>query len=245
MQFLGYARADGGVGVRNHLLVLSMGGLTGPAARRVGAVLRHARVVALPFDGGLIGEDKACYARAALGLARNPNVGATILLGDNPSSLEGVAAGLAVAGRPHVTLSMGDCGNDALTLCERAVREGARFLRLLSGQRRAPAPVSALTLGLECGRSDPSSGLVANPLIGAIADRLTDAGGTVILGETTEWLGAEHLLCRPCRLVRASRYPAPSPPRSSAREAMAVAAGVGHARHQSHPHQHRLRPLHH
>ena len=64
----------------------------------------------------------------------------------------------------------------------------------MSKCRRQKVPVSKLSIGLECGRSDPSSGLIANPLMGMIADKLIDLGGIAIIGETIEWLGAEHLL---------------------------------------------------
>ena len=57
--FLGYARANGSAGVRNHLLVLSVAGLTGPAARRVAQALPGARLVTMPYGGGLIGDDHA------------------------------------------------------------------------------------------------------------------------------------------------------------------------------------------
>jgi altronate dehydratase large subunit len=67
-------------------------------------------------------------------------------------------------------------------------------MHALSRSRREAVPISELFVGLECGRSDPSSGLVSNPLLGLIADRLVDAGASAVLGETTEWLGAEHLL---------------------------------------------------
>ena len=56
--------------------------------------------------------------------------------------------------------------------------------------------ITILSIGLECGRSDPSSGLVANPLMGMIADKLINIGGSAVIGETIEWLGAEHLLKR-------------------------------------------------
>lgn len=55
-------------------------------------------------------------------------------------------------------------------------------------------PASLLRLGIECGHSDATSGLGANPLAGMVADRLMDAGGVVVFGETMEWLGAEHTL---------------------------------------------------
>jgi altronate dehydratase large subunit len=78
-----------------------------------------------------------------------------------------------------------------LTLHDRALRAAADLVHALARQRRARLPAAELLLGLECGRSDPSSGLVANPLVGALVDRLVDAGGAAIFGETTEWIGAE------------------------------------------------------
>ncbi len=221
--FQGYLRPDGSVGIRNRLLVLSVGGLTGPACRRIAAGLRDAACVVLPYEAGLIGEDKANHDRAVLGLAAHPNAGAVLLVGDNPEVLSGIATALAARGRRFETLSMDDCGNDTFTLAERGMRAGAGLIHEMSFLRRAPAALSTLCVGLECGRSDPSSGLVANPLVGRVADRLVDAGGTVILGETTEWLGAEHLL------AARARSPAVAEEITAAvrrREETAMAAGV-------------------
>ena len=196
MEFLGYHRADRWVGVRNHLLVLSTGGLTGQTARRIGAALAGAVTVALPYGAGLVGRDRDVHRAAVVGLATHPNVGAALLVGDNPAFMEDAVAAIAAVGRPHAALTLDGCGHDALTMTDRGLRAGARLAREISALQRAPAPVSALGLGLECGRSDPSSGLVANPLLGHVADRLVDAGGWAVIGETLEWLGAEHLLAR-------------------------------------------------
>lgn len=222
-EFLGYHRPDGQVGIRNRLLVLSVGGLTGPAARRIAAMLHDAACAVLPYEAGLIGEDKAIHDRTALGLAANPNLGATLLVGDNPRVLERFAGHLRAIGRAHAAVSMDDCGNDVYEFVSRATRLGAGLAREISRLRRAPAPMSSLCIGLECGRSDPSSGLVANPLVGRIADRVVDAGGTAILGETLEWLGAEHLLAKRARTPDAAAEITAAVKR---RELAAVAAGV-------------------
>lgn len=222
-EFLGYHRPDGRIGVRNHLLILSVGGLTGPTARRIGNALRSACTIVVPYEGGLIGEDKQSYNRTTLGLAASPNVGAVLLVGDNPQSLNEMRVRLTGIGKPHAALSLDECGNDALSLTDRALRIGARLARDLSALRRAPAPISALTIGLKCGRSDPSSGLVANPLIGAVADRIGEAGGSAILGETVEWIGAEHLLLERARSAEVSASIRAAP---AARERAAVDAGV-------------------
>jgi altronate dehydratase large subunit len=198
--FQGYRRADGSVGVRNHLLVLSVGGLTIPTARRIASSIRGAVLVGFPYNAGsLLGDDRATWRRAMFALPLHPNVGAVLLIGDNPPLTAEVAAHVQKAGRPSAALTMDDCNHDAVTLTERGIRAAARLAMAISADRRSSTPLSALSLGLECGRSDPSSGLVSNPLLGRMADRMVDAGGRAVIGETVEWLGAEHLLERRAR----------------------------------------------
>ena len=69
-------------------------------------------------------------------------------------------------------------------------------MKEISNNRREKVSLKNLTIGLECGRSDPSSGIITNPIMGLISDKLVNLGGSVILGETIEWLGAEHLLIK-------------------------------------------------
>ena len=223
LQFLGYLRPDGRVGVRNHLLVLSIGGLTVPTARRIGRAIAGAVTIGMPYGVGVIGKDRLVNRLAIIGLACHPNVGATLLIGDNPPVMAEIVAELTRRGARHAALTLDDCNHDALSLSDRGLREGARLAYDISGLKRAPAPLSAITIGLECGRSDPSSGLVANPLLGLISDRVVDAGGRSIIGETTEWLGAEHLLARRARndkVAQAIRAAV------TAREQLAIASNI-------------------
>lgn len=221
--FLGFRRADGRVGVRNHLLVLSTGGLTGQTARRVAAAIAGAVVVVLPHSSGLLGRDLVVQRRAIAGLATHPNVGACVLVGDNPVVMRQALADIGPGGRPHAAFTLDDCNHDGLLLTDRALRAGAGLARLISRDRRTAEPLSALGIGLECGRSDPSSGLVANPLLGLAADWLVDAGGWAALGETLEWLGAESLLAARARTPAAA---AAITGAVLARERIAVAAGL-------------------
>lgn len=221
--FLGYHHDDGTVGVRNHLLVLSVTGLTGPTARRIAQAIRGAVVVTMPYGSGLLGVDREVNRRALIGFGCHPNVGAALVIGADPPLVDRIAGAIAATGRPVEALSLDGCDHDALTLTDRGLRRGARLARAISRRRRAEAPLAALCLGLECGRSDPSSGLVANPLLGRIADHVVAAGGRAILGETTEWLGAEHLLAR-----RAASPAVADAIREAVlrRERMAVEAGI-------------------
>jgi altronate dehydratase large subunit len=202
--FLGYVRTNGDVGIRNYLLVLSIAGLTGPAARRVVRALPGARLVSMPYGGGLIGEDLAVHLRVLAGFGRNPNVGGVLLIGSDPPKVAALAAEIGAKGKPVAAICLDDCGHDVLTLTDRSLRAGARLHKEISRQRRQPVSLSKLFVGMECGRSDPSSGMVANPLIGSFVDALIQLGGRAVFGETLEWLGAEHLLARRAATVAVS-----------------------------------------
>ncbi|WP_420392473.1 UxaA family hydrolase [Acuticoccus sp.] len=221
--FEGYARADGRFGTRNHLLVLSVTGLTGPSGRRIAASLAGAVYAGTPYGGGMVGEDRATHRRALAGLAAHPNVGGVVVVGADEGAVDEVAAEATRVGTPVEPLVFDHVGHDALTLIDRGVRAGAVLLKDLSRQRRRSVPLSGLTLGLECGRSDPSSGLAANPLLGAVADAVADASGIAIVGETVEWLGAED------RLAERAASPALAESIRAAvvrRERLAIDAGV-------------------
>ena len=222
-EFLGYRRPDGTVGVRNHVLVLSVTGLTGPSARRIGRAVPGVKVVTTPYGSGLMGDDAELHRRALIGLGRHPNVAATLVVGATPPLVSDIAGEIAASGRPAEALILDECEHDAITLTERGTRLAARLLHAASRLSREPFPVSALFVGLECGRSDPSSGLVSNPLVGRVADAVVEQGGRAAFGETVEWLGAEHLLARRAASAHVAQAIEAAVQR---REAAAVACGM-------------------
>ncbi|MGF1475011.1 MAG: UxaA family hydrolase [Geminicoccaceae bacterium] len=192
--FIGFPRDVGPPGSRNHLLVLSVTGLSTAVGRRIAGQVRGARFIGTSYGSGLLGRDREIHDRALARFACHPNVGAVLVVGADPPAVARIAGAAEVAKRKVAALALDNCGHDALVLFERGVRAASSLAIGLSSERRAEVPVSELVLGLECGRSDPSSGLVANPLVGCVADRLVDCGATAILGETIEWLGAEDAL---------------------------------------------------
>ena len=82
------------------------------------------------------------------------------------------------------------------------------MLPLVNAARRTEMPASELVLGLQCGGSDAWSGVTSNPALGNASDRLVALGGTVILSETPEIYGAEHLLYARAPSRRRSRQAA-------------------------------------
>ena len=192
--FWGYKRKNGLVGIRNKLLIISITGLTGPTARKISDYLKGSLFVDNPYGGGIIGEDKTRQNNAIIGFAENPNVGAVLIISADPPKGDFIKSQLVKSSKPIELLTLDECNHDAIKLLELGLRKGAKLIKEISRLRREKVSFSKLSIGLECGRSDPSSGLVANPLMGLIADKLIDFGGSAIIGETIEWLGAEHLL---------------------------------------------------
>ena len=195
-EFAGYPRADGRYGVRNHVLVLGLNGLVARAAMRIASGVAGAVLFATPYGRGQFGDDRDVHTAQLVGLGRNPNVAATLVVGADRRVTDDIAHAIAAAGKPVASIALDDVHEDALELSVRGIRLAAELARNASRQRREPAPLAALFLAVECGHSDATSGLVSNPLAGKIVDRLLDAGGTAVFGETIEWLGAEHLLAR-------------------------------------------------
>lgn len=191
---LGYPRPDGRWGFRDHLLVIPLHSALCDIAADIAAV--DPEIVALRHDwDNPTGHADAGRVNAALlGFAAHPNVGAVLILGLGPDT-DPYRATLAENGKPHAIMRLDEAGS-----FERFKTEASSRLLQLRETRphpeRQPAPLSALCLGLECGSSDAFSGITANPALGAASDHLVHAGGTSILAETTELLGAEHLLAR-------------------------------------------------
>ena len=94
---------------------------------------------------------------------------------------------------PSLALSIQDSGGIRKTV-EAGIAAIEEFLPVVDDVQRTPQPLSGLTLALQCGGSDGWSGVTANPLVGLVADEIVRQGGTVVLAETPEIYGAEHLL---------------------------------------------------
>ena len=84
------------------------------------------------------------------------------------------------------------------TLMSRALDETFTALETANRAQRAPAPISAMTIGLKCGGSDGFSGISANPTLGYLSDLLGEIGGKTLLSEFPELHGVEQELINRC-----------------------------------------------
>ncbi|SEG94960.1 altronate hydrolase [Actinacidiphila yanglinensis] len=200
--FLGFRREDGRAATRNYVAVLPATGSSATVARLIAeaAGTAHAGragldgVVALTHDLGRGtpdgGPGQDILRRTLHGYAAHANIAGVLVvrMGGEACPVESMLGATAVE-----ELTIQDLGGTAAALAE-GLRRIARLADRSAQQRREPIPVSELVLGLQCGGSDAYSGLTANPTLGVAADLLVVAGGRVVLGETPEIHGAEHLL---------------------------------------------------
>jgi altronate hydrolase len=209
--FLGYHRANGRVGTRNYVGVLTSVNCSASTAKMIAEQFRGMALDAFPHVDGVValthqsgcglvpGSDGAnTLLRTLRGYAQHPNFGGVLVLGLGCEMVpvQSLVDGLDLPSDTLVqTLTIQDAGGVRATVRAGVDRIKA-MLPVLEARRRAPAPISALVLGLNCGGSDGYSGITANPALGYASDRIVAAGGTSILGETPEVFGAEHLLTR-------------------------------------------------
>jgi len=190
--FLGYRRADGQVGVRNHIGVMSIMDNVNPVTRAIADNVAGSLPVTTLFVRGQYGKDLEMAYNTLAGMGRNPNLAGVVIVGLEETSTNIVADRVRNTGKPVETVLIQALGGTVNATAD-GVRKAARMAIDASRLRREPIPVSELILGLECGGSDTTSGLASNPTLGRAADRLIAAGGTAIVTETAEFLGAEEI----------------------------------------------------
>jgi len=194
--FLGYKRPGGQTGVRNHVLVVPTVICAAVVAERIAAAIAPIGA-ALPHLAGCgqIGPDLSVTHDTLAAYTRHPNVGAVIVvaLGCEQVVAQYLAESARQAGKDARIVSIQGEGGTV-----RATARGieiARELAVALGRvERVWCPASSLVLSVKCGGSDYTSGLASNPVVGRVADTLVDMGGSVVLGEIAEIMGAEHLL---------------------------------------------------
>ncbi|MDR1243474.1 MAG: UxaA family hydrolase [Deltaproteobacteria bacterium] len=195
MQLKGYRRENGDWGIRNYLLVLPVSVCAADTAAKIAAQLPASVYIPNQHGCSQLGQDFAITQRTLVGFGKNANSGAVLVVGLGCDGIQAqtVAGEIAKTGKPVEYVVIQDNGGTLKTIA-RGVELAAPMARKLSGQPREDFDLGEITVGLECGGSDPTSGLASNPGIGYVSDKVVSLGGSSILSETTEVIGAEHLL---------------------------------------------------
>jgi len=198
--FLGYKRDDGTVGVRNHVLILPTTVCASHVARRIAD--ETPGTVSLPHEHGCAqkGADYEQTKRILVGIARNPNVAAVLLVGLGCETI--VASEMKdeiISSRKPVKILIIQESGGTLKSIEKGSEMARKMVEYADKLERMEVGVESLIVGTQCGGSDACSGVSGNPSSGHASDLVVEAGGTVILAETTEMIGAEHLLAERAR----------------------------------------------
>ncbi|MBZ6076630.1 UxaA family hydrolase [Microvirga puerhi] len=210
--FEGFRRANGKVGTRNYLAILTSVNCSASAARfiareveRSGVLDDHPNIdgiISLVHGTGcgmdIKGEGSEILKRTQWGYASNPNIAGVLMVGLGCEVFQ-IAKWKELYGlqenESFRTMTIQDIGGTRKTV-EAGVAAITDMIPAASRAKRETVPASELVLALQCGGSDGYSGITANPALGAAADLLVRHGGTAILSETPEIYGAEHLLTR-------------------------------------------------
>jgi altronate hydrolase len=210
--FEGYRRANGKVGTRNYIGILTSVNCSATVAKFVADAINRSGILAdypevdgvVPFVHGTgcgmesRGEGFDILKRTQWGYTSNPNLGAALLVGlgcevfqiGRMKEMYGIEEG-----ETFQTMTIQEQGGTR-KMIEWGVERVKEMLPIAAAARRETVDASHLTLALQCGGSDGYSGITANPALGYAADILVRNGGTAILSETPEIYGAEHLLTR-------------------------------------------------
>lgn len=195
MKLMGYKRQDGSYGIRNHLLVIPASVCAVETASRIAQNVQGA--VSIPHQHGCcqVGLDFEQTVRTFINFGKHPNVGAVLVVGLGCEGIQSkaVADEIAKTGKLVEYIIIQENGGTPKTIA-RGTEILSRMALEVSKLQREEFDISELVLGLECGGSDPTSGLASNPAIGKASDMLLALGGSSVLSETTEVIGAEHLL---------------------------------------------------
>ncbi|WP_242835042.1 UxaA family hydrolase [Clostridium sartagoforme] len=198
MKIKGYVRPDGKIGIRNKVLILSTVGCANGTVERIAAQVEGAVAIPNVKGCGQIGKGIEIMRRSLINLASNPNVYGTILVGLGCETTKPYELAEEIrknSPKPLEVITIQDQGG-TLKAIEAGVKLARNMAEEMSKVEREYVDLSNIVLATNCGGSDATSGLAANPTLGKCSDRLIENGGTVILGETTELIGTEHILGR-------------------------------------------------
>lgn len=210
--FMGYKRHNGKVGTRNYLAVISTVNCSAHTSREIAHYFTPERLADYPNVDGVIvlahlsgcanrinSADYILLQRTLAGMANHPNIGGYIIVGLGCETNQVADLidnyGLGTNGSKPPNLTIQDAGGIRKTIAA-GIEAIEELLPLANQTERTPQPVSELMLALQCGGSDGWSGVSANPVLGMVSDRIVQQGGTVVLAETPEIYGAEHLMTR-------------------------------------------------
>jgi (2R)-sulfolactate sulfo-lyase subunit beta len=192
----GYRRDNGRVGIRNHVMIVSVDDISNAAVEGVASLIRGTMALSHPYGRLQFGDDLDLTFNTLIGAGKNPNVAAVVVIGIEPNWTDYIANAIAETGKPVAGFSIERSGD--LKTIQMASWKAKEFVHYASELPRVPVEWDEIWVSTKCGESDTTSGLASNPTVGRVFDRLEVKGNTLIFGETTEVTGAEDKIMEQC-----------------------------------------------
>ncbi|MHA1278911.1 MAG: UxaA family hydrolase, partial [Candidatus Helarchaeota archaeon] len=199
MNFMGYEREDGTVGIRNHIAIIPSVICASHAAKKIADQIRDSVCLTHPYGCGHFGADWRRIVGTLAGLGKNPNVAAVLVIGLGCENVTArvISQEIAKSGKHTEFLDIQKTGGTLKTI-EKGIEIASNMRKEADKLTRKTFKLDKMVLGLECGGSDATSGIIANPAVGIASDAIVKAGGISILPEFIEWVGTEHELAKRC-----------------------------------------------
>jgi (2R)-sulfolactate sulfo-lyase subunit beta len=192
----GYRRKNGRVGIRNHVLIISVDDISNAAVEGVASLITGTYALSHPYGRLQFGDDLDLTFNTLIGYGRNPNCAAAVVIGIEPNWTNYIAEKIGETGKPVAGFSIERTG-DLQTIAD-ASRKAKEFVHYATELPRVTVDWNEIWVSTKCGESDTTSGLASNPTVGRVFDRLEKLGNTLIFGETTEVTGAEDKIMERC-----------------------------------------------
>ncbi|MBW1766713.1 MAG: UxaA family hydrolase [Deltaproteobacteria bacterium] len=195
MEFKGYRRPDGQIGVRNYIGVIPTVFCANRVAKLIADHVDNAICLSHPLGCGQVGEDLEITARTLIAMGNHPNFAAVLIvgLGCERFTAKEFYDNLKVSQKPVESIVIQQEG-DSLKTIEKGSNIIKGWAQEISSLEKELCDLSELIVGVKCGGTDATSGISANPAVGAMSDMVVRHRGTIFFSEINELLGAEHIL---------------------------------------------------
>lgn len=194
MKFLGYRRENGTVGIRNHLLVIPASVCASEVTARIASHVNGTTYIPNQHGCCQIRPDLELTKNILIGLGKNPNVAAVLIvgLGCEAVSAKQIAKEISETGKisEYIIIKENEGTLNTEVLGIRMLR---KIAKKVCKMKREEIDISEITIAIECGGSETTSGLASNQPVCYTSDKLVDLRATSIFSET---IGAEHILAK-------------------------------------------------
>jgi altronate dehydratase large subunit len=197
MNFMGYPRKDGSIGARNYVGVISTAACASDTATSIAKQIPGCMTFTHHQACGLVKPDRDMVHRTLINLGKHANLASVLVVGPEcaDSDVDLIANGISESKKRVEVVKIHALGGIMATVAK-GIQLAREMVEEASAMQREECNVSHLRLGVECGGSTPLSGSVTNAAMGAALDIIIGKGGGGGFSETTEVIGAEHIIAR-------------------------------------------------